>query len=103
MHVMTLFDLGLDVSASIGRFTPACFRNLMSRELDESVGGDGEGLRIEPDVTTITAKNTREGVQFSMQGRLLIDDGTSRRVVVHGIRDDDMDEPGFRSIERLSH
>lgn len=103
MHVMTLFNLGLDVSSAIRGFTPACFRNLLSRDLDESVGGSGDGLRIEPDVTTIMAKNTREGVQFSMQGRLLVDDGTSRRVIVHGIRDDDMDEPGFRSIERLSH
>lgn len=103
MHVMTLFNLGLDVSSSIVRFTPTCFQNLLSRELDESVGGSGEGLRIEPDVTTIIAKNTREGVQFSMQGLLLVDDGPSRRVIVHGIRDDDMDEPGFRSIERLTH
>jgi hypothetical protein len=103
MHATALHDLGLEVTASIDRFTPACFQNLLSKDLESGVGGSGEGLRIEPDAATILAKNTRDGVQFSMQGRMLVDDGTMRRVIVHGIRDDDMDEPGFRSIERLTH
>lgn len=100
MHLNALIGLGGEVSSAIAGFTPECFDNLLSRELDRSIGPDRKAVRIAPDVTSIRAKNDREGVQFSIEGTLTLDDRTTRKVVIHGIRDDDVDEPCFRSIER---
>ena len=95
-----LHELETQALAEIRAFTPLCFRNLLTPDLERwTERDDGERMLVDPEIGSIQARPEDGGVSFEVMGRLRVGSaGRNRFVTVHGSRDDD-GTIGFRVIE----